>query len=344
LQARERILKLYGASYASKPGHGWFLKVHLPNSATLQNITGFLGHLDTTDPDRLEFSMHSAWVAVHPSVVAMTAALAADVRQRGGEVTGEATNVPTLPYLMRMGLFRELGIDPVRKIVEHEESGRFIPLTQIRNTDDLKGAIANLVPLLHAAPEFADPIRYVFSEMVRNVLEHAASPIGAFICANYYKESGRIAIGIADRGRGILESMRRSHQVSTSAEAVMMALQPGMTGATSKIGGNEFNAGAGLFFVKSIAALGRNRFFLYSGDALFRLMMTPKKKEPKLFPDPRDDYHTLKKAQFWQGTVIGIDLSIEGGVEFSSLLSEIRGAYFLDVKHKKKFSNKIRFA
>jgi anti-sigma regulatory factor (Ser/Thr protein kinase) len=253
------------------------VKFFLPNSANLQNITGLFRGMDMSDPGILEFSMHPKWVAVHPVVLAMTACLGAQVNAAGGKVVGGATQVPTLNYLIRMGLFQFLRIDAKKEIQEHEESGRFIPLTQIQNNDELKKAIINLVPLLHAPPAVADPIKYVFSEMVRNALEHSQSSVGAIVCAQYYSESKRIAIGIADAGMGIYKSMERSHAVKDDQSAINLALQPGITGTTSRVGGNEFNAGAGLFFTKSIATLSRNRFFLFSGESMFRLMLTRKK-------------------------------------------------------------------
>ena len=287
--------------------------------------------------------MHPRWVAIHPVVLAMTACLASRLHRDGGIVTGSATKVKTLAYLIRMGLFSHLGIDPGKSIVSHEGSGRFVPLTQIKTNDDLKKTILELVPLLHAPPAVADPIRYVFSEMVRNALEHSNSPVGVFVCAQYYRDSERIAIGIADSGDGVLKSMRRSHQVNTTREALHLALQPGITGVTKRIGGNETNAGAGLFFTKSISVMSRNRFLLYSGNSMFRLMQTRKRDEPTLHADPAYDPHSYVVAPDWPGTVVGIDLSIKRGVEFSVLLEQIRAAYRLDVKQKKNYAAKIRF-
>lgn len=216
--------------------------------------------MDLADPTQLKFSMNPRWVAVHPVVLAMTACLATRVAHAGGSIVGEITKVPTLPYLIRMGLFEYLRMDPGRVIVAHEGSGRFVPLTRIKDNDELKKVILDIIPLLHAPPAVADPIRYVFSEMVRNALEHSNSPFGVIVCAQYYIKSKRIAIGIADGGDGVLQSMQRSHQVHTAQEAMHLALQPGITGVTRRIGGNETNAGAGLFFTKSISVMSRNRF------------------------------------------------------------------------------------
>lgn len=164
------------------------------------------------------------------------------------------------------------------------------------------------------------------------------------MCAQYYRESQRISIGIADAGIGVLGSMNQHHNVQTSEQALQLALQPGITGTTSRIGGNEFNAGAGLFFTKSIATLSRNYFMIYSGDSMFRLMKTRKRYAPELNADPRRDPHSFVDAPSWPGTVVGIDLNIEQGVEFSKLLDEIRGAYFIDVKRKKDYAKRIRFS
>lgn len=316
----------------------------LPNSANLQNITGLLSKWDLSRPEEMHFSMHPKWVAIHPVVLAMTACLATHTRQQGGKVSGEATQVPTLHYLIRMGLFDFLGIDPGKQIKKHEESGRFVPITQLKTNDDLKKAIVNLIPLLHAPAAVADPIKYVFSEMVRNALEHSHSSVGVFVCAQYYRESKRIAIGVADAGVGVLHSMSRFHKVRTSKDAITLALQPGVTGTTSRIGGNEFNAGAGLFFTKSISVMSRNRFFLYSNDSMFRLMQTRQRYEPELYANPTNDPHEFVAAPPWPGTVVGIDMSIERGIDFAALLEFIRAAYKLDVKKKKNYAAKIRFS
>lgn len=271
--------------------------------------------------------------------------MGARCRAQGGEI--RVADIPghrSIAYLIRMKLFDVLGMEPGRQITEHEASGRFIPLTQIQSSHDLKAAITDLVPLLHAPPHVADPIRYVFSEMARNVLEHSGSPVGAFVCAQYYRKSNRIAIGIADAGIGIRASMARSHNVATDKDAIRLALQPGVTGTTSRLGGTEFNAGAGLFFTKSIAALSRNFFLLYSGDALFKLLRTPQAQQSELHADPAMDRHRFVEEPHWPGTAVGIDVSVEQEIEFAMLLDEIRKAYSIDLKKRKRaYYKKIRF-
>jgi hypothetical protein len=164
------------------------------------------------------------------------------------------------------------------------------------------------------------------------------------MCAQYYRKSNRIAIGIADAGIGVKATRSASHRADTHADAIRLALQPGITGTTPRIGGTEFNAGAGLFFTKSIAALSRNLFVLYSGDTAFKLLRTPKNELLYLHADPSNDRHRWLKVPNWSGTAVGIDVSVDEGVEFSSLLDEIRKAYALDVKKRRKdYYKQIQF-
>lgn len=83
---------------------------------------------------------------------------------------------------------------------------------------------------------------------------------------------------------------------------------------------------------------------LYSGNSMFRLMQTRQRDTLKLHANPSLDPHVYVEAPNWQGTVVGIDLSIERGVEFAALLNEIKSAYHLDVKKRKNYAAKIRFS
>ena len=88
-----------------------------------------------------------------------------------------------------MKLFNLLKIPTEINFVEHEAAGRFIPLQQIRTSMELTKFISEMIPLLHLDPEPAKTIGYIVSELVRNVLEHAETPNGAVLCAQYYKKT-----------------------------------------------------------------------------------------------------------------------------------------------------------
>ena len=123
-----------------------------------------------------------------------------------------------------------------------------------------------------------------------------------------------------------------------------LALTPGISGATPKIGGNETNAGAGLFFIRSIAKVSGNYFVLYSGNSLYKLV----RKQPTpnlLYGDPfKEGHRIVTDLPHWQGTAVGIDISVDDTAEFSTLLEIIRKSYKIGVGNQKKaYFKKIQF-
>lgn len=322
------------------------MRIYFPNSGHLQNFGGFARKQDLSDPTSLEFSMNASYVSVHPMALAMAAAAGQHVRETGGPINADlAASDGSVRYIARMKLTDVLGVEPDLPMVEHAPEGRFIPLTRIQTQEDLNNFIRQMVPLLHATPDEAGPIKYVITELVRNVLEHAASPIGAMVCAQYFSKTERLSLGVADFGIGIRESIGAFHHAPTDLEAIHLALRPGVTGATARLGGNEQNAGAGLFFTKSIARVTRNFFVIYSGNAMFKLRPGSRTAQPTLLSDPATDAATREQdLPYWPGTAIGVDANVGSSAEFAELLASIREAYRLNVKAKSKAKyRKARF-
>jgi anti-sigma regulatory factor (Ser/Thr protein kinase) len=222
------------------------MEVHIPNSAFLGNVDTFIRAFKDDTSQELKVTFNPNWVSAHPFVLSMVGALGKLTQSRGIQANVEVPSAKFLPYFVRMGFFDFLGVPRPLEIVEHEAAGRFIPLSQIRNSTELQKFITDMIPLLHATPEEADPIQYVMSELIRNVLEHSGSPLGATVCAQYFKKTKRISIGVADTGIGIRKAML-IHRPRSDKEAIGFALKPGITGTTLKFGGTEANAGAGLF-------------------------------------------------------------------------------------------------
>ncbi len=310
------------------------MKIHIPYSSWLGNIEGVLKTIDTEQPDNLEITFDEKWISLHPVVFSIIACLGLRAIKYGGTI--EITANDTLKtQLKKIGLLNILKID--ESALERDLTGKYIPLTQITDRTRLTEIIQELVPLLHCSPEQADPIKYVLSEMIRNVLEHSTSSNGAIICAKYFKKSNRISIGITDYGIGIKQSLTRFHNPENNAEALKLALTPGITGTTSKIGGTEYNAGAGLFFTKSIAKVSNNFFMLFSGDTLYRLKKDKDINDTELHSNPLEDNCTIKSLNInWRGTIVGFDISLDNQKEFNDLLSKIREVYYLDLKVRKR--------
>lgn len=311
------------------------MKIHLPNSAFLGNIDSFLSTFDPTNKGVFEITAHENWISVHPVVLAMVAALGLTVEP--AKILCDKITAKSGHYLERMGLFKFLRVKSELDISEHDSSGRFIPLTQIKNSLELTKFITEMVPLLHLEPKHAQPIQYIISELVRNVLEHSLAKNGAIVSAQYHKKGNIIRIGIVDTGVGVRQTISRSHATTSDLDAIGLALTPGITGTTRKEGGTELNAGAGLFFIKSIAYVNRDFFIIYSGSALYKLLKRSETKRLALHADPFLDRHSHKDAlPYWHGTVVGIDIALDTTSEFTVLLDLIRDTYMKAVKERKK--------
>ena len=301
------------------------MKIHLPNSVWLGNIDPFLRAFDVANKDVLEISSHKKWVSVHPVVLSMVCAIGLKMKSEGKQIKFYKPTATSKHYFERMGLFKLLGLDSEIKITEHEPAGRFITIQIIRDSAQLDKFVTEMIPLLHFEPKKVEPIRYIIFELVRNVFEHANSNEGAIVCAQYYKKSNTIRIGVADNGIGIKKSISQSYNPKTDIESISLALTPGITGTTTKIGGTESNAGAGLFFIKSLAKVDRDFFMIYSGKAMYKLLKTPKNKDVKLIADPLKEHASYDdNYPYWQGTVVGIDLCLDEHADFDALLDLIR--------------------
>lgn len=163
------------------------MKIHLPNSAFLGNVDPFLRGFDPSSTNLLEVTANEKWISVHPLVLSMIAALGLTIKNPEG-IRCEKFEARSKHYLVRMGLFRILNVPFDISVVEHEAAGRFIPITQIRTSDELTRFITEMIPLLHLESEQAKTIGYIVSELVRNVIEHAMAENGALLCAQYYKK------------------------------------------------------------------------------------------------------------------------------------------------------------
>ncbi len=310
------------------------MKIHIPNSAWLNSIDTFFNGFDPSDENELNVTFHKRWMSIHPLVLSMIAALGMGIEPK--KIHCEVLEAKSKHYLERMGLFNFLGINSGININKHESSGRFVPLTQIKTSEELSTFITEMTPLLHLKPIHAEPLRYVLSELIRNVLEHSLSKNGAIVSAQYYSKSNTVRVGIADTGVGIWKTINQSYNPPNDLEAIRLALTPGITGTTQKLGGTEYNAGAGLFFIKSIATVNKDFFVLYSGNAMYKLLQRTGKRI-SLHADPFEDRHSKRDdLPFWHGTAVGIDLSLDDTQEFSLILKLVNETYNQAIRDRKK--------
>lgn len=267
----------------------------------------------------------------------LAASLAVKVGKMNCEIVGKVPD--TGLYLDRMGLYKLTKTKSPFSYNMKEPAGRFVPISIIKTAQQQSDFVTDMIPLLHLSEQNSRIIKYIVSELIRNVLEHAKSGSGAIVAAQYYKKTNRISIGICDNGIGVWRSMNESWHPITDADALRLALTPGITGTTRKEGGTSENAGAGLFFIKSIAKITRNYFVIYSGNAEYTLLRHRKRIKgfPRLYADPeRDPHNQTNSAPNFQGTLVAVDISLDETPEFQTLLNVIGKVYDDAIRERKR--------
>jgi hypothetical protein len=316
--------------------------IEVPNSAAIRQARSFLAAADwSVAPGRTVIRFHPAYCHMQPWVLSALAAWALVARRAGVKLSVQNAN--RAAYAWRFGLQKYLDLDPGVTLAEHEEAGRFIPLRTVSSNAELAKLLADIVPLLHLAsePEQGKAVQYVMSEMVRNALEHARSRDGAIVSAQLYRGeggSGRrsyVAVGVADAGRGVRQSLSANYNLANDAEAVVKAIQPGITGATAGMYGTPDNAGAGLFFTRNLSEITDRYFALGSGNAMFRNSTAVER--------PSDSELTLSVNPY-PGTIVSVEIGLDRPVDFSSFLADMRKALGAkDETARQIVQEKVRF-
>lgn len=312
------------------------MKAYISNQGSLRNFQTFLRSLDLSDDSVLDIYTHEKWTTAHPANLVIVAALALKVGCQSARIVNRVPQSGL--YLDRMGLYNFVSTPSPFNYGEREPSGRFIPLTIIKTPEDQSKFIADTVPLLHISESHSSIIKYILGELIRNSLEHSGSIDGAVVAAQYYRDTNRVSIAICDTGIGIWKSMNNVWHPKTDLEAIKLALTPGITGTTRREGGSSDNAGAGLFYVKSMAQITRNHFVIYSGKAEYTLLMSrPDLKKIVLHPNPMDDRCSyMDNAPDFGGTLVSLDLTMDETPEFTALIDMIGSVYDDAIRDRKR--------
>lgn len=321
----------------------------VPTNASLHAASAFFAANDFFRDDGREavLRFHPKWSHVEPLALAMAAAWGTWCRREGLALRAENLGKNTA-CAARMKLFQHLGIEFDPRVTEREEAGRFLPLTQVRNQADATAVLGNISAMLHLErdPESLAAVRFCVSELLRNVLEHANSPDGAFVAAHRYVDTNphRVSIAVADCGQGITAHLSRAHPEAAGNDllALGLAMQPGVTGAQAGNYGTPENAGAGLYVTRSMAKGTGGYFFLCSGTAAYRQRRARSEDDmTELFVDPFDD----KRADRWQwtapwlGTVVSVEIRTEMIAHYENFVEWV----FRRMPSRRSVAGRIKF-
>lgn len=311
------------------------MKIHFTNQGTLRNFRNFAETLNFSEPEKLEITMDEKWVNTNPAQLALAAALALKVGKNNTIIKGPVPK--SALYIDRMGLYNFSATpSPFDNYHQKESSGRFVPISIIKTSNDQSKFITDIIPLYHIDAKNSRVLGYIIGELVRNTLEHSQSKNGAIVAAQYYKDSNRISFAICDTGIGLWKSLQVWHP-RTDKDALELALTPGVSGTTKKLDGTADNAGAGLFFIKSITKISRGYFVIFSGNSTYTLLKSRLDVKNKLSANPFADNHAFSEAvSRFDGTLVAVDLNLNSTPELQEILSKIGEVYDSAIKARKR--------
>lgn len=180
-----------------------------------------------------------------PNAVALLAATIFDARRKGSTVRVVLPEgPPQLVLFCEQSGLRHL-IDGSVFVESTEQPSVTVPLRQHHRAshNDAEPVLRLLTATVGSvSEEFEFAIGIAFSELLQNVDDHAASPIGAISCARYMPSRREVRIAIVDFGRGIHTTLRERFPNIQDAKTAVQAVLAGGTSAQSR----KSNMGQGI--------------------------------------------------------------------------------------------------
>lgn len=149
--------------------------------------------------------------------------------------------------------------------------------------------------------DLRDYLQYLFLELMNNVADHAQAD--GYVMTQYYSTNKKVQFAIADRGVGFLSNLKlKYNDIYAEEEAILKALEKGVTATVQKMYGHEKNAGYGLYAMFEILKQTEGKFVIISNDTLIRY------KNGK--------YTTKHLDKSWEGAVVAFEFD-EKEINFS---------------------------
>ena len=113
-------------------------------------------------------------------------------------------------------------------------------------------------------------LQYLFSELMNNVADHSGSY--GYAMAQYFPTNKKIQFAIVDNGVGFFENMRLNYNIKDENEAILKALEEGITSTKQTMYNQNRNAGYGLYAMKKILEETGGKFVIISNSAIVKMI------------------------------------------------------------------------
>lgn len=261
-------------------------QVTVPNGRDRAQWPAFCARLQQVERcSKIEFSFKHVDFVTPGWMLIVAQALKGFRDRRPGtrcRVTDASSNA--MIYAGHSGFFDAFGLPWSNPVGAAATSSMFVPVTVRTVADLFKGQplirpageivqedAQRLAALLAQAPDgrLFETLSYAIREMLRNVIEHSKSKTFHF-AAQCWPAAGAAEIAISDAGIGIAAglSANRKYNVADDASALLLAIQPGVSGVIIPKHSDDAwaNSGYGLYMASGLAD-GDDGLLLASGEA-----------------------------------------------------------------------------
>jgi hypothetical protein len=127
-------------------------------------------------------------------------------------------------------------------------------------TDAVLGVLQNY---LRMSPGVKNSLHLSINELMTNTFDHSKTVQGCFLSAQAYKGRGNISLCLTDFGKGILKILSTSSKysyLSESVDAILLAIQEGVSSREGKV------SGLGLTHIHRFLQVNNGEAHIISGD------------------------------------------------------------------------------
>lgn len=259
---------------------------------------------------------------MEPWALSMFAAYGLAQKRAGLAVTAKLDSAnPANLYLRDMGVVEllETGAS-VEAPHAWAKSAQNTGLHIIRSSSDIERFRKSMAVLTLAhCDDAADALRYVMTELARNVVQHSASEIGGIAIAQHFPDAGRLQVAMCDLGRGVKASLQQRYpELKNDLEGLRLSILPHSSGApTAGPYSTGENAGLGLFYSKEIAWRAGGSFWIGSQRALLGVRGD---LETVWESKPVQPMRIYRDIQDWRGTFVVLDFPANGVPDFAEII------------------------
>lgn len=257
--------------------------VQIPTGNDPTELFGFSHRLSRLARDgRYEFDFEAVGF-VTPAWMVLVGNALREFKSSHPLANRKAVHYRHLKYPAYAGFFRYVGLEFGVEVGGVPTSENFLPITEKSIAEIRSAAIASYAHPGDIIQSEADTLSFVLTrttsgplydtmsysirELVRNVLEHSGAHTYTF-AAQYWPGRNLAQVVVADAGIGLSASLRSRYEIADDAEAVSLAVKPGISSqATDSTDYDHWgNSGYGLFMTKELCRRGGS-FSLGSGRA-----------------------------------------------------------------------------